>query len=157
MTGRSMLRRTADGKVEDKTRMEEEESSLLDSLLEEACRSTNGLFVAAFFCQKTQCVLSISTKIHTFPPRVLSASSWARTWIGPLPLLLCFKVIQGLQFEKQNETQVHFGPKFCVLVFLEFHHWAALERHYASAAVIGDLCEATSHWQDECLRQKWSE
>lgn len=95
------------------------------------------------------CPLHLDQNPHFPTPSVLSASSWARTWIGPLRPLLCFKVIQGLQFEKQNQTQVHFGPKFCVLVFLEFHHWAALERHYASAAVIGDLCDATSHWQED--------
>lgn len=96
MTGRSMLRCTADGKVEDKTRMEEEESSLLDSLLEEACRSTNGSFVGAFFCQKTQCVLSISTKIHTFPPeefcRLHPEPEPESVLCGPYCVLKWFKV-----------------------------------------------------------------
>lgn len=140
MTGRSMLRCTADGKVEDKTRMEEEESSLLDSLLEEACRSTNGSFVGAFFCQKTQCVLSISTKIH--PPqefcRLHPEPEPESVLCGPYCVLKWFKVCNLKNRIKPKSISVQSSVFLCSLSSTTEQRWRDIMRR--------PICDWGSLW-----------
>lgn len=117
--------------------MEEEESSSSDNVFfwEEACRSTNDSFVGAFVCQKTRCVLSISTKIHTHPhfplPRrfvsFILGQNLNRSFAAPA----VFKVIQGLQLRKTKSNPSPFRSKVpcsCVLGVPPLQHWRDIMR-----------------------------
>lgn len=74
------------------------------------------------------------TSPKILPSRVLSAPSWARTWIGPLPDVLCFKVNQGLRLEKQNQSS-----------FLSRILWSCVR--VSSLTSVGEtLNDSCCHW-----------